>query len=189
MPVSPAPDVRRELRPGDLGRIIAQHGRIYAPEYGVDATFEAHVAASVADAGKRGWPREREAVWIVEREGEHAGSLALTDEGDGMAALRWFVLDPALRGAGLGTRLVDELLELAEACGYERVGLETFSELRAAARIYRRAGFELQWAQTGPRWGHAALTYQRYELSFQRRAQSLSSESAGPRARPFSVSA
>jgi RimJ/RimL family protein N-acetyltransferase len=187
--VSGEPTIRRRLQPGDLGAIIAHHGRVYAREHGVDATFEAHVAASVTAAGERGWPREREGAWIVERDGEHAGSLALTDEGDGLAALRWFVLDSELRGHGLGGRLVAELLELAERSGYERVGLETFSDLRAAARIYRRAGFELQWEETGPRWGRVELTYQRYELSFQRRAQSSSSESAGPRARPFSVSA
>ena len=188
--MSGAPTIRRELRPGDLGAIIAHHGTLYAREHSVDADFQAHVAASVsAAAAKRGWPAANEAVWIFERGGEHAGSLALTDEGAGLAALRWFVLDPELRGLGLGTRLVAELLELAERAGYERVGLETFSDLRAAAHIYRRAGFELQWATTGPRWGRARITYQRYELSFQRRAQSLSSESAGPRARPFSVSA
>jgi len=187
--VSAAPTIRRDLRPGDLGAIIAHHGRLYAREHGVDPSFEAHVAASVAAAGKRDWPGAGEALWIVERRGEHAGSLALTDEGDGMAALRWFVLDPELRGRGLGRRLVGEAVELAERAGYEGIGLETFSELRAAAHLYRQAGFELAWAETGPRWGRAEITYQRYELSFQRRAQSLSSESAGPSARPFSVSA
>ena len=40
--------IRRRLRPGDLGAIIAHHGRVYGEEYGVDAEVEAHVAASVA---------------------------------------------------------------------------------------------------------------------------------------------
>jgi ribosomal protein S18 acetylase RimI-like enzyme len=187
MPTSPT--IRRELRPGDLGAIIAHHGRVYPPEYGLDSSFEGHVAASVSAAGKRGWPRRNEGVWIVEADGEHAGSIALTDEGDGLAALRWFVLDPELRGQGLGRRLVAELLADAERAGYDTIGLETFSDLRAAAHIYRGHGFELQWTETGPRWGREELTYQRYELSFQARAQSLSSPSAGSSARPFSVSA
>ncbi len=183
------PTIRRQLRPGDLGAVIAHHGTVYGPEFGLDASFEGHVAASVAAAGKRGWPRAGEAVWIVEVDGAHAGSLALTDEGGGLAALRWFVLDPSLRGRGLGRRLVAELLELAERHGYETIGLETFSDLRAAAHIYRSHGFELLWAETGPRWGREQLTYQRYELSFQARAQSSISASAGSSPRPFSVSA
>ena len=49
--------------------------------------------------------------------------------------------------------MIGELLETAESLGYETIGLETFSELRAAAHIYRSYGFELLWEETGPRWG------------------------------------
>lgn len=182
--------IRRELRPGDFGRIVAHHGRVYAAEYGVDATFEGHVAASVAAVATRpSWPTNREGIWIVEADGEHAGSLGLTDEGDGTAAVRWVVLDRRLRGRGLGARMVDEALALARDAGYHRVCLETFSDLREAARIYRSRGFELVSAETGPRWGRDEITYQRYELDLQARAQSLSSLSAGTSASPFSVSA
>jgi ribosomal protein S18 acetylase RimI-like enzyme len=186
------PTIRRDLRPGDLGEIIAHHGRLYGREYGVDSTFEGHVASSVAAAGGRGFPRDGEGIWIVERGGAHSGSIALTDDGDGVATVRWFVVDRSLRGRGLGRRLVAEALELARSSGYERVCLETFSELTAAAHIYRGHGFELQSEQTGPRWGREQITYQRYELvlaSRQARAQSRSSRSAGASARPFSVSA
>ncbi len=183
------PTIRRELRPGDLGAIIAHHGLVYSAGYGVDSTFEAHVAASVAAAGKRGFPREREGIRIAELDGRHAGSVALTDEGDGLGALRWVVLDPTLRGQGLGRRMIVELLETAESLGYETIGLETFSELRAAAHIYRSCGFELLWEESGPRWGREEITYQRYELSFQVRAQSSSPPSTGSSERPFSVSA
>jgi GNAT superfamily N-acetyltransferase len=181
--------IRRELRPGDLGAIVAHHGRTYGPEYGVDSTFEAHVAASVAEAGKRGFPREREGIWIVEADGRHAGSIALTDEGADLGMVRWVLLDRRLRGQGLGRRLVGEVVAEAERHGYEVVGLETFSDLRAAAHLYREHGFRVVSAETGPRWGRDEVTYQRYERDFQRRAQDLSSASAGSSSRPFSVSA
>jgi ribosomal protein S18 acetylase RimI-like enzyme len=156
--------VRRHLRPGDLAAIVAQHGRLYAREYDVDARFEAHVAKSVAEAGIRGFPREREGIWIVEADGEHAGSIGLTDAGGGEAVVRWVVLEPHLRGRGLGRRLVGEVLAEARAAGYRLVSLETFSELTAAASIYRDFGFQLVWEETKPRWGRAEITYQRYEL-------------------------
>jgi len=156
--------VRRELEPGDLGAIVAQHGRLYALEYGHDATFEAMVATSVATPAARGWPGERERIWIIERGGELAGSLGLTDEGNDEARLRWFLLAPDLRGQGLGRRLLSQLLAEALSLGYEQVTLETFSDLEAAARLYREHGFELVWSDTAPRWGRAEVTYQRYEL-------------------------
>jgi GNAT superfamily N-acetyltransferase len=159
------PSIRRELRPGDLGAILEQHGRQYSREYGVDSNFEAHVAAGLANAALRGFPQPGEAIWIVEHDGAHSGSLALTDEGDGEAWARWFLLDPAVRGHGLGRRLVDELVATAKEGAYERVVLETFSDLRAAAHLYRSHGFRVTDAETRPRWGRAELTYQRYELA------------------------
>jgi GNAT superfamily N-acetyltransferase len=182
-------EIRTTLRPGDLGAIIAHHGDVYGREYGVDSTFEAHVAAAVSAAGKKGWPGPGEHLRIAELDGRHVGSLALTDEGDGWAAVRFFLIDAELRGQGLGRRWVAELLEAAEADGYAGVRLETFSELTAAAHIYRSHGFEVISSDTRPRWGRPEITYQRYELDFQSRAQSASSESAGPSERPFSVNA
>ena len=164
MHVSAAVDIRRELRPGDLGAIVSQHGRLYAREHGVDSSFEAFVGASVARAAGRGWPSAREGVWIVERDGAFAGSLGFSDEGGQVAVLRWFLLDPVLRGRGLGRRLVGELLAEAEANGFERIHLETFTDLRGAAHIYRSYGFEIVHAEVGPRWGREEITYQHYEL-------------------------
>jgi GNAT superfamily N-acetyltransferase len=156
--------IRRELRPGDLGAIIEHHGLLYAREYGVDSSFEAHVAAAVARAALRGFPRDSEAIWIVERDGRHAGSLAMTDEGDGTACVRFFLLDPELRGEGLGRRLLGELLDTARAGGFDRAVLETFSGLTAAAHLYCDHGFRVVDSETGPRWGRAEITYQRYEV-------------------------
>jgi ribosomal protein S18 acetylase RimI-like enzyme len=156
--------IRRELRPGDIGAIIALHGRLIPPEYGLDATHEGYVAASVAQQAIRGWPRAREGAWIVERDGELAGCIALTDDGDGTAGLRWFALEPSLRGRGLGRHLVDEVVAAARRHGFARMRLETFSDLRAAAHLYREHGFRVVHEESGPRWGRDQVTYQHYEL-------------------------
>jgi hypothetical protein len=55
---------------GDLGAIIALHGRLITGEYGLDSTHEGYAAASVAEQAIRGWPGERESAWIVECDGE-----------------------------------------------------------------------------------------------------------------------
>ena len=156
--------IRREFRAGDLDLILAIHDRVYRRENGVDERFVEMVRGALILADRRGFPGPRERVWMVERDGVFNGCLALTDEGDGLAMVRWFVLDPALRGNGLGRRLLGELLEEAQVNGYTKVCLETFSELRAAAHLYRDHGFAVVGADTGPRWGRDEITYQRYEL-------------------------
>jgi len=159
------PRIRRTLGPGDVGAIAEQHGRLYAREFGLDVSFEADLARALYEAAARGWPTEREGIWIVERSGEMSGSLVLTDEGGGTGRVRAFLLDPALRGRGLGKRLLGELLDRTREAGYARLVLETFSELRDAARLYTELGFVLRWSRTEPRWGMERMTYQRYELA------------------------
>lgn len=175
-------EIRRELRPGDLDAIVALHARLYPAEHGVDARFVEHVAARVEEAKAAGFPGPREGAWLVDSDGELAGSLVLTDEGDSTAWLRWVLIDPALRGRGIGRRMVTESVEHARAAGFRLLHLETFSDLRVAAAIYRDAGFRLVAEETGPRWGRR-ITYQHYELvlpqesSNTRRASSSASTS------------
>ena len=140
------------------------HGRLYAREYGNDSSFEAMVAGSVTRAAMRGFPRERERLWVVESDGAFAGSLALTDEDGVSGMIRWVLLDPSVRGHGLGRRLVSEAVAEARELGYERLELETFSDLTAAAAIYRSYGFRLTGEEIGPRWGRGSVNYQHYEL-------------------------
>jgi ribosomal protein S18 acetylase RimI-like enzyme len=163
--------VRDELRSGDLEAIVAHHRRVYSEEYGVDSRFGDFVAAAVVRAAERGFPSERETIRIVELDGEHVGSIGLTDEGDDEAAIRWVVLSPEVRGQGLGRRLLGELLAFAEDHDYRRVWLETFSELEAAAHLYREAGFVVTSADTAPRWGRETIRMQRYELELLERAK------------------
>jgi ribosomal protein S18 acetylase RimI-like enzyme len=165
------PTIRDELRRGDMEAIVDHHRRVYGEEYDVDSRFGDFVAAAVARAAERGFPGERETIRIVELDGEHAGSIGLTDEGDGEAAIRWVVLSPEVRGLGLGRRLLGEMLAFAQDHGYRRVWLETFSELETAAHLYREAGFVVTSTDTAPRWGRESITMQRYELELVDRAK------------------
>jgi len=161
-PARVAFEIRRELRPGDAKAIVAMHDRLYPAEYERNDAFVAAVADSVAEAVAAGWP-DGGGVWIVERGGRHAGSLALTGEGDGVGKIRWVLLDPELRGAGLGRRMLAEAVDRARVLGMRRLELDTFSALRAAARMYRDAGFRLVGARERSDWG-PTITYQQYAL-------------------------
>jgi ribosomal protein S18 acetylase RimI-like enzyme len=162
-PISPADPVtiRRDLREGDPEAITRIHGRIYAAEYGLGGSFEPDVALALERAISAGWP-ERGGVWIVEHDDEIAGTLALIEEDLRTARIRWFLLDPSVRGLGLGRRLLAELAAEADAAGYEVIRLETFSELTVAARLYRSFGFEVVGAHHDDRWGRMLL-HQEYE--------------------------
>lgn len=158
-----APVIRRDLRDDDPQAIVDLHRRVYVPEYGRNEAFILAVQDKVEDAVERGWPRAGGGVWLVDHDDELAGCMALTDEGGGTGCVRWVVFDPELRGRGLGHRLLGELLAKARADGLRRLELETFSELRAAAHLYRSAGFVVTWERPRNDWG-PPIVYQHYEL-------------------------
>ena len=99
--------LRCELRPGDLGAVVSLHGTLYAREHGFDPTFEAYVAGPLAAFALKGSPRER--LWLAERgmDGPLLGCVAIVEAEDDprTAQLRWYLVAPQARGAGLGRRL------------------------------------------------------------------------------------
>jgi GNAT superfamily N-acetyltransferase len=156
--------IRHDLRPGDMGRVIAQHGELYAQEYGFDHGFEAYVAETVAEFGKLARPG-RDRLWVAERPGQFLGSIAIIGRDDGLAQLRWFLVHPDARGAGLGRRLVAEALAFCRSAGYRSVCLWTVNGLDAAAHLYLRAGFrKTETRAPVALWG-ATLSEERYDLT------------------------
>lgn len=134
--------VLRDVRPGDMGWVVQQHGEIYAREYGWNSEFEALVAEIAAGMIRRHDPAW-ERGWIAELDGERVGSVFVVRKSETEAQLRLLILSPAARGLGLGGRLTDECLAFARAKGYRKMVLWTNSILSAARAIYARRGFML----------------------------------------------
>ena len=156
-------EVRRELRDGDVDRIVELHRDVYAAEHGMQPGFWAAVKGTLEESVARGWPERSGGVWLLDGEHGLAGALGLTDEGGGCGHVRWFVLRPELRGRGLGRAMLGELLAHAREAGMHQLSLETFSALRTAAHLYRDAGFRVVWEREIDIWG-PPIVYQHYEL-------------------------
>lgn len=149
--MQPPVSLRTTLRPGDLGAIVSLHGILYAREYGFDATFEAYVAGPLADFVRAASPRE--CLWIAEQEGRIVGSIAIVAARADVAQLRWFLVDPSARGAGLGKRLLEAAVGFSRQQGYRSIILWTVSALTTAANLYRQAGFVKVEEQAHRLWG------------------------------------
>jgi sulfopyruvate decarboxylase subunit beta len=153
--------LRTGLRPGDLGSIVYLHGVVYAQERGFDPSFEAYVAGPLSDFVRSG--NERQRLWIAERDGWIVGCIAIVAAAPRTAQLRWFLVDPSARGAGLGKRLLAEAVAFCRGCGYAEVMLWTESALTAAAHLYRATGFRKTEEKPG-RMGGVDVVEEKYEL-------------------------
>jgi GNAT superfamily N-acetyltransferase len=154
--------VRHGPRPGDLGRVTALHGELYAAEYGFDCRFEAYVAETLGEFGRLARPG-RDRLWLAETGGRLIGSVGIVGREDGAAQLRWLLVAPEGRGRGLGRRLLGEALAFCREAGYRSVYLWTVGQLTTAARLYLEAGFRKTEALPPADWG-APVVEERYDL-------------------------
>jgi len=155
--------LRHDIRPGDIGLITYLHGLHFAEEYGFRDTFEAQVAASLAEFSLSFNP-DKERLWIAEKNGRVIGSAGIVESSQLQARLRWFIIDPANRGLGLGKVLLNEAIDFCKQCGYKSIFLETFSELTVAGHLYKSAGFTITEEKTQNLFG-PTVTEQHYILN------------------------
>ena len=153
--------MRHDLHPGDIGYIIYMHGIFHALEQGWDHTFEVYVAVPLAEFAQSKSSREK--IWILVEGDRIAGSVAIVKRTEEEAQLRWLLLEPEIRGRGIGRWLVEEALDFSRISGYESIFLWTVETLYIAANLYRSVGFVQRERLTHEIWG-STVTEVKYEL-------------------------
>jgi peptidyl-dipeptidase Dcp len=154
--------IRTELKAGDLGFVIYRHGRLYAEENGYGIAFEAYVAAGLAEFYGL-YDAERDRIWVCEDEDKIVGFLLLMHRSATSAQLRYFYLEPRVRGIGLGNELMRLFMDFLREKGYQSAYLWTTSEQAAAAALYERYGFKLTEEKASEAFGKP-LIEQRFDL-------------------------
>ena len=132
----------RKHRPGDMGWIVHRQAVLYNESYGWNEELEALMAQITAEFIRKLDP-VRERCWIAERGSDILGSIFCVKKTQAVAQLRLLYVEPAARGLGLGTQLVNECVAFARGAGYRKIVLWTNSVLESARRIYEHAGFKL----------------------------------------------
>jgi GNAT superfamily N-acetyltransferase len=156
--------IERGFTPGIVGDVTALHGRYYADAWGFAPNFEIGVAEGLARFFTEYDPARDAALWVRE-DGAVRGFVAIWALRDdpAEARLRWFILDDALRGRGLGRALMNAAMEHCRTVGFRRVELFTFAGLTTARALYREAGFRLIEEREHADWGTPIL-WERFEL-------------------------
>jgi len=135
----------RRARPEDIVAV----GEVTVAAYAdfTDGETDSYVA-HLRDAASR--DRDAE-LWVATPDDseEILGTVTITPPGspwreiarDGEGEFRMLAVAPAARGTGIGSALVDLVLDRFRRDGARAVVMSTLAEMTAAHRIYERAGF------------------------------------------------
>lgn len=145
-------------RPGLIGTITRHFSQHFHHHCGFGAAFEIKVAREMADFVARSGAPDL-GLWHAHRGDEILGSVFIDGQnlGQGNAHLRWFILDPATRGLGIGEQLMTRAMAFCDAQGFPETHLWTIKGTDAARAVYERHGFTLAEEFEGDQWGSPAI--------------------------------
>jgi DNA-binding MarR family transcriptional regulator/N-acetylglutamate synthase-like GNAT family acetyltransferase len=107
---------------------------------------------------------QKDCMFILECDGNASGCIAVTHTQDDTAQLRYFFVEPELRGLGAGRKLVNQALEFCKEKNYSHVFLWTVSAQESARNLYKNAGFRLTETSKNETWG-VPVVEERWELN------------------------
>ena len=149
--------------PGSLADVVKLHATYYAREWNFGMAFETKVASEMAAFLSR--YDVRTDLFLCAYDAEiMLGSITIVGE-DGQtegAHLRWFVVNDAARGKGIGRALMSRAMNFCRERAMNRVYLTTFAGLEAASHLYTAFGFHLQREEDKDQW-QGGVREQRFE--------------------------
>jgi ribosomal protein S18 acetylase RimI-like enzyme len=150
----------------DIEHIIKKHRNLYALEYGFTSAFGDYVADAIRKFVEC-YDETEENIWVAEINEIVIGVIAIVKVDDTTAQLRWFLIDPEMRGRGLGHRLMRTVIDFCKAKNYQHVLLWTANLLEAARNLYQSYGFTLTETAENNTWSEHLIKEERWDLYLQ----------------------
>jgi putative acetyltransferase len=113
--------------------------REYAASVGVDLDYQGFSAELAALPGHYAPPLGE--LLLARVSGEVAGCVALRALDQSTVEMKRLYVRPAMRGAGLGKRLIEAAVTIARNNGYTQLRLDTLATMAAAQALYSSLGF------------------------------------------------
>ncbi|MDF1748212.1 MAG: GNAT family N-acetyltransferase [Alphaproteobacteria bacterium] len=164
-PISTGISILAGYQPGLIGKTALMHATYYHHAFGFGQFFESRVAGDLVPFCAR-LDHPKSNFWTAQKDREILGTIAIDGEdlGPGIAHLRWFILDPSLRGKGIGQKLLRIAIDFCRETSQAEILLWTFKGLNAARKLYESQGFVLLEEVEGEQWGKKVLE-QRFRLA------------------------
>lgn len=150
----------RTYRPGDPSLVCYFYYKLYARQYRFNGSVEAYFIRGMAELFD---DPEGNQLWVAEREGKIAGCIAIIRKGPQEAQLRWFGVDTALQGMGVGNRLLETAMGFCRERNYTDVILWTIDILKPARHLYGKHGFVPTETKPNTEWADYPVLEEKWE--------------------------
>jgi len=154
----------RPFKETDVDFVISHQLALYKLEYGFKSEiWKAYLTEGVHNFVNQ-FDNKRDCMFILEKNGVSSGCVAITHVEEATAQLRFFFLEPEMRGLGAGHKLLDMAIDFCKEKKYVHVFLWTFSTLMAARHLYDSKGFRITETHENKDWGEPVLE-ERWDLN------------------------
>ncbi len=147
----------RSFREEDIKYIIDRQLSLYESERQfTTAIWKDYLTQGVLALVEK-FDAKKDCILVIESDGNAMGCIAVTHVGAQVAQLRYFFLEPELRGLGAGTKLLGEALDFCREKKYQQAFLWTVSAQESARQLYAKAGFQITETSENEDWGVRVL--------------------------------
>ena len=151
----PSVEIVTGYQPGAIGAVASMFSCYFARHYNFGQYFERKVATELAEFTDRLQSADNQ-LWLLMTEGQVLGSIAIDGEdleGDGLAHLRWFIIDERLSGRGYGQQLLERAVQFCRSHDFKEIHLWTVKGLGASSHLYDRYDFAIANEWVDDQWG------------------------------------
>ena len=142
----------RPYQQGEEQYVADLHKRLYSEEYSWNTSFTDYAVKIASDFALKG-KNNKEELFVAETDGILIGCIMLCQTDDPtIGQLRLFAVEKAYRRYGVGTALINALIEKAKSAGYTKLILWTASPLTAAIHHYEKLGFHITESLENHTW-------------------------------------
>jgi len=156
-----AVSVRSYYTSDDINNMIEQQWLFYNQVHKWDNSFLSYL--------KETFNADIERIWIAEINREFAGCIGLVNDGNKVGQLRWFLVNPSFHKKGIGSQLINSLVQYCKELDYERLFLWTVSNMVTARPLYKKFGFEIKEVQEKKSLWGATLIEERWDLELRKK--------------------
>lgn len=146
----------RGFKTGDIGYLTYCQAKLYENENGYNEILEAYIAGTMSQFILN-FNKRKENLWVVEKDKEIVGSIAIVMVSEEIAQLRWLFVDASLRRMKMGYKLVNDAIEFCKDKNYKKIILWTGDKQVVAKKMYAKFNFKLIDTKENSTWGEKLI--------------------------------